>query len=112
MQWQIVHSLKAVAVSKDFVYTCNNTLRTVPDKYSMPCIFHNINLQLKHVLTCYFDTCSYELTFFIQILQYFYDFFREAFPMTDTALSAMGKNKSKYQVCDLLYICCMGAIIL
>lgn len=51
MQWQIVHSLKAVAVSKDFFY--NNTLSTVPDKYSMPCIFHNINLQLKHVR---FDT--------------------------------------------------------
>lgn len=61
MQWQIVHSLKAVAVSKDFFY--NNTLSTVPDKYSMPCIFHNINLQLKHVLTHYYDTCSYELTF-------------------------------------------------
>lgn len=84
---------------KYFYY--NNTTSIVPDKYFMPCIFHNINLQLKHVLTHYFDTCSYELTFFIQILQYFYDFFREAFPMTDTALSAMGKNKSK---CVIYYI--------
>lgn len=84
---------------KYFYY--NNTTSIVPDKYFMLCIFHNINLQLKHVLTHYFDTCSYELTFFIQILQYFYDFFREAFPMTDTALSAMGKNKSK---CVIYYI--------
>lgn len=70
---------------KYFYY--NNTTSIVPDKYFMPCIFHNINLQLKHVLTHYFD--------------YFYDFFREAFPMTDTALSAMGKNKSK---CVIYYI--------
>lgn len=35
----------------------------------------------------------------MKILQYFYDFFfREAFPMTGTALSAMGKNKFEYVI--------------
>lgn len=32
--------------------------------------------------------------------------------MIDIVLSVMGKNKFKYQVCDLLDICCKGVIIL
>lgn len=100
MQWQIVHSLKAVAVSKHFYCNYNNACTiTVPDK-SFIGIFYIFTISFiynKHrSLVLIVENILFPKEFTVY---YFHDFYcREAYPMTGTALSAMGKNKFEYVI--------------